>query len=224
MGSLSYPIQDAKRLKNVLKNKYGFLESNIKMLENPKDKQDIENFLTSFNDNVLSQGNKEENNVLIFYAGHGFTREGNQGYWVPSSGRTTNLTTLLNTSTLQTDVLSGFNSKHNLVIVDACYSGAICYRGTTQNKDKAITVDDANKYYKNISQYAMTSGNKDQKVRDNSDFIKILVDYLDNNQEKYLSAESIYIKIFSERISGQDPKFCTLNGKENGRFIFQLKK
>ncbi len=63
--------------------------------------------------------------MLIFYAGHGHRgEEMNQGYWLPRDAKGDNNSNWLSNSDL-TDQLKVIDSKHTLVISDACFSGGI---------------------------------------------------------------------------------------------------
>ncbi|RZL17159.1 MAG: hypothetical protein EOO89_09320, partial [Pedobacter sp.] len=73
--SLDKPIGDAIKLKKVLRESYGFLPENILSLFNPTT-TDIKRQLLE-----ISTKLKPEDNLLIFYAGHGITKDA-KGYWL----------------------------------------------------------------------------------------------------------------------------------------------
>lgn len=219
-NALQYPIQDAQKLAKVLKEKYNF--SKIETLENPKDKSEVETFLNKFNEDNLKEVEKENNNVVIFYAGHGI-EDNKTGYWIPKEGNKNQLYTLINTRSLQTDILSQFNAKHILTIVDACYSGAICNREVKKTNELLISDARADELYSTASLYAMTSGQL-KPVPDKSIFIDGLVASLENNKDKKLSSEILHFKIKSIS-SSESSQYCPLvKDKIQGEFIFQLKK
>lgn len=224
-NALQYPIQDAQKLAKVLKEKYNF--SKIETLENPKDKLEVETFLDKFNQDNLKEIEKENNNVVIFYAGHGIqdsTSNNVTGYWIPKEGNKNQLYTLVNTKSLQTEILSQFNAKHILTIVDACYSGAICNREVKKTKELSISDARADELYSTTSRYAMTSGQL-KPVPDKSVFINGLLFSLENNKDKKLSSEMLHLRIKLNSPS-ESSLHCPLIKDKNqqGEFIFQLKK
>ena len=74
----------------------------------------------------------------------------------------------------------------------------------------------------------MTSGNKDEKVDDNSVFIKYLLQKLNTNREEFLSASQLFNEVKPNIISnsGRIPQMGDLNktGDEGGDFIFIRRK
>ena len=82
LPSLDYPTKDASRLKQVLIDRYGFESGNIRYLENPVRATIIDAF------EQLSSELKAEDNLLIFYAGHGYyDKERKFGYWLPADAK-----------------------------------------------------------------------------------------------------------------------------------------
>ncbi|MBP9070637.1 MAG: caspase family protein, partial [Bacteroidia bacterium] len=74
----SLPIKDAMALKKVLSQKYIFDKENIKALYNPT-RRDIVIAFAEMSKKITS-----EDNLLIFYAGHGhYEKESDLGYWLP---------------------------------------------------------------------------------------------------------------------------------------------
>ncbi|CAN0601680.1 unnamed protein product, partial [Ectocarpus sp. 12 AP-2014] len=78
VNNLEFPTQDANKLKAILLNDYSFEEKNIFHLKNAT-RADIINALDSLT-GVVTQND----NLLIFYAGHGvFDENLKKGYWLP---------------------------------------------------------------------------------------------------------------------------------------------
>ncbi|MHC1737317.1 MAG: hypothetical protein AB9882_04850 [Ignavibacteriaceae bacterium] len=215
--TLSNPTKDATNLRDILTKRYTFDKENVVLLKNP-----------SRAELLLALGNlrkkiTEEDNFLIFYAGHGFwDRDISQGYWLPSDAEKDNRANWISNGDLR-DNIRGIKSKHTLLISDACFSGGIF-------KTRAI-LDDAppsvNEVYKMTSRKGMTSGTLTE-VPDESPFLKYLVKRLSDNNQKYLPAESLFSSLKTAVInnSKQVPQYGEIQdaGDEGGDFIFILKK
>ncbi len=213
IGHLSNPINDAQKLCNVLTEKYLFDSTNVHFLKNPTRLEIIEAFES------LANKLGSTDNLLIFYAGHGYWDENKKlGYWLPSDASKSNPANWVRNSTIQ-DYISVINTQHTLLIADACFSGSI-FRTRKAFADATLGI---NKLYELPSRKAMTSGTL-KEVPDESVFLKLLVKRLEKNEVKYISAESIFVS-FKEGVlnnSPNIPQFGTIQnvGDEGGDFIF----
>ena len=88
---LTYAVDDAVAVKEMLVDKYGFREDNIKLITDEEATKD--NILKGFSD-ILTQA-KEKDRVVVFYAGHGETYKlpigGDMGFLIPVDGNLDNL-------------------------------------------------------------------------------------------------------------------------------------
>jgi uncharacterized caspase-like protein len=114
-------VKDAKELRSILQSTYTFNPKNIDTLFNSS-REDIMMTL------IKKCGSLTENdNLLIFYAGHGIAEKDKfgdvDGYWIPSSARKGNNSTYISSDDIN-KALKRSNSKHILVVADACFSGA----------------------------------------------------------------------------------------------------
>ncbi|MCK4346429.1 MAG: caspase family protein [Bacteroidales bacterium] len=213
---LDNPIQDAQKLFDVLTTKYIFNKENVQFIKDAK-REDIINSLDELAKKVTS-----EDNLLIFYAGHGWwDKDANIGYWLPSDARQNSKADWFRNSTL-VDYLKEVKSKHTLLIADACFGGAIFKTRTAfPDAQKAI-----NKLYELPSRKAMTSGTLTE-VPDRSVFINFLVERLENNTEKYLSSEQLFSSFRIAVINNSDviPQYGEIRnvGDQGGDFIFIIK-
>jgi len=212
INDLDHPIRDARRFIEVIESGYNFHEENINFLENPS-KADIIGTLHRMRDQV---GN--EDNLLIYYAGHGhYDKEMEIGYWLPSDASRDNPVDWLPNTDL-TNYLNVLKTKHTLLIADACFSGGIFKSRAAFNNELAVE-----KLYKLNSRKALTSGALSE-VPDESQFVKYLIKRLDQNTQKYLPSEQLYISLKDAVMSNSDnvPQFGTIQnvGDEGGDFIF----
>ncbi len=171
---LDNPIKDAQKLFDVLTTEYTFDKENAQFIKDAT-REDIINSLDELAKKVTT-----EDNVLIFYAGHGWwDKEANIGYWLPSDARQNRKAAWFGNSRL-VDYLKAINSKHTLLIADACFGGAIFKTRTAfPNAQKTINI-----LYELPSRKAMTSGTMNE-VPDRNAVINCLVDRLMINTKKY---------------------------------------
>ncbi len=213
---LDNPITDAGKLYRALINNYQFKKENIRFIKNAT-RADLIRSLDELSGIVTP-----DDNLLIFYAGHGWWDEqASNGYWLPADADRNEKTNWFRNSTL-VDYLKEINSKHTLLITDACFGGSIFKtRSAFGNKDKAYE-----KLYELPSRKAMTSGNLTE-VPDRSSFTKYLIKKLEENNDTYLSSEQLFSSFRMAVINNSDaiPKYGEIAkvGDEGGDFIF-LKK
>ncbi len=213
---LDNPIRDAEAFHDALVNNYTFSPNHITFLKNPT-RSDIINELDLLRNRVT-----ENDNLLIFYAGHGYwDEEGKIGYWLPSDARRISTVDWFRNSTL-VDYLQVINTKHTLLVTDACFAGSI-FKARAVKMDIDIAYE---KIYEMRSRKAMTSGTLSE-VPDESAFIKYLIQRLNENQEQYLSSEELFSRIRMAVISNSNvvPQYGEIQnvGNEGGDFVF-LKK
>lgn len=213
---LDNPVKDAEKLRQTLIDTYNFNEENISFLKDAT-REDIIRSL-----DALAKEVSTEDNLLIFYAGHGvWYPESNNGYWLPSDADEEVKINWFRNSTL-VDYLKEINSKHTLLITDACFGGSIFnMRSAFDNREKAYE-----KLYELPSRKAMTSGNLTQ-VPDRSSFTRFLIQRLEENDQTYLSSEQLFSSFKIAVINNSDaiPRYGEIVnvGDEGGDFIF-LKK
>jgi len=213
---LDNTVGDAEKVYDALVENYTFEPENVTLLKNPKRNEIV------FALDDLAKRVTPEDNVLIFYAGHGYWDERSSvGYWLPSDAYMSNTANWFRNSTL-VDYLKIIDSKHTLLITDACFAGSIFKtRSSFAKPDRAYEV-----LYDQASRKAMTSGALTE-VPDRSYFTRYLVDRLKENDDPYLSSEQLFssFRIAVINNSKAIPMFGEIRkvGDEGGDFIF-LKK
>lgn len=216
MSDLQRPIRDAMALKEVLTSRYTFDWKNVITLYD-RSKLDVEVQLEELQKRLLP-----EDNLLIFYAGHGvMDKEADIGYWLLSDATSSRVTWLRN-STI-TDFMKACKARHILLIADACYSGTIyTARGYLENASPAI-VD----LMRSRSRKAITSGGTTE-VADESKFAQVLVEQLRTNTEQYLPSLQLYNMIQKPVLANSltSPRWGPISnvGDENGDFVFILRQ
>jgi len=213
LPNLDYPVGDAENLYKVLVTDYLFDEENIILLKNAK-RADINIAL----DNLAKKVTVEDN-LLIFYAGHGWWDQiADIGYWLPADANKSYKTEWFRNSTL-CDYIREINSKHTLLITDACFGGSIFKtRSISMEATRAIQM-----LYELPSRKAMTSGTLTE-VPDRSSFVKFLIERLRENKEKCLSSEQLFSSFRIAVINNSDviPQYGEIKnvGDQGGDFIF----
>lgn len=216
IADLDKPIEDATKFAKVLVGKYTFDANNVYFIKNPTREQMI-NYLDH-----LSRKMTKNDNLLIFFAGHGFwDEETDFGYWIPTDSKATSTANWLANSQIK-DYVAAIKSKHTLLIADACFGGSI-FRSRKAFEEGSAAPKEA---FDVPSRKAMTSGNLTE-VPDQSVFLQQLVERLDNNTKDYITAEEIFgsIKDIVINSSPVTPVYGEIKdaGDEGGDFIFVKK-
>ena len=113
---LQNAIADAEAVGHLLETQYGF---QVKILKDAT-RKDILKTLNEFR-KILT----ERDNLLIFYAGHGFLEPNiDRGYWIPVDAELQDNSDWVLLPTI-TDLLQLMSAKHILVVADSCFAGKL---------------------------------------------------------------------------------------------------
>jgi hypothetical protein len=218
MPQLHTAVSDAKSIAQVLENYYGF---QVKVILNGTRREIL------FNLDKFRSKLDENDNFLIYYAGHGFFDKGaNRGYWLPVNADTDTSAEWISNADI-TDKLKAIKAKHVIVIADSCYSGTLTRGLKVLSKDSGYL----NKMAKKRTRTVLTSGGLepvlDSAGGQHSVFAKALLDVLHNN-EGIIDGT----KLFSEMRrpvmlnSPQTPQYSDIRfaGHEGGDFLFVRRK
>jgi tetratricopeptide (TPR) repeat protein len=221
---LKNPVRDANRLRNILINQYSFDSENVDTLYNRSRSDILETII-----NRCKQLGPDDN-LLIFYAGHGDTthdRLGNlEGYLVPVEAPLNKDWYYINAANIKSALLRS-NARHILIMLDACYSGSF----TRGDKEPEKNAADLCNQYLLPSRKVMASGSSNQQVPDNSFFINIIANSLQNSTGN-LSTQDLWIDVYKKMPkTGFDgmvttPQYSDIKdvGDDGGSFIFKLRK
>ena len=213
INDLSNPVKDAMSLYNTLIKYYTFEKENVEVLKNPT-RADVIETLDAFSQKIT-----EKDNLVVFYAGHGYwDKDKNLGYWLPADAKQNSTANWLRNSTIR-DYIGAIKSKHSLLIADACFSGGIFKtRSAFRDADMAV-----GKLYSLPSRKAMTSGTL-KEVPDESAFIQYLNKRLEENEDKFISSEELFTRFRRAVLNNSPnvPQYGTIKdaGDEGGEFIF----
>ncbi len=222
--NLKTAVHDAKTVDELLRQRYGY-ETTV--LLNANRYQILEAL------NQLRKRLTEEDNLLVYYAGHGELDKVNQrGHWVPVDATEDSTTNWISNIQI-TDILNTMSSKHILVVADSCYSGAMT-RSSLTRLEAGMTSQKRLKWIKTMlekqSRTALTSGGLkpvlDSGGGQHSIFAKAFIDSLTKNTE-ILETYKLYQQVstlVSDAAGGfeQVPEYAPLKYAmhEAGEFFF----
>ncbi|HEX8531897.1 MAG TPA: caspase family protein [Cytophagales bacterium] len=210
---LDYPLLDANNLREVLVQEYQFEPSGVALLANPTRSQVYEAF------GELEKKLGPHDNLLIFYAGHGDWHMNKRiGYWWPSDVSANSNAQKISTVELQV-LLEQIACRHLLLVVDACFGGAVL-----KSRGPATPTGALAEMYAQTSRKAITSGNL-TPVPDQGTFATTLVKALRDNVYRHLPGQVLFGQVWNRMVSSstqQRPSYGPIEGvaEEGGEFIF----
>jgi hypothetical protein len=213
--NLDKPAKDAARMKEILVQHYSFDESSTVLMINPTRQKIIAELFR------LRKVVGSSDNLLIFYAGHGYwDKAARQGYWWAADATADDPSAWLSNSDVREQIRS-IQSGHTLLITDACFSGGI-FKTRSAEAIKSASID-LQLLYKMPSRRAITSGTMTE-VPDQSVFFEYLSKRLLENQNKYLSSQQLFdsfrLAIINNSLVVPQDGVIAETGDEGGDFIF----
>jgi hypothetical protein len=116
LAGLKTAVADAQEVAKVLEEDYGFA---VTLLINPIHLEIVDAL------DELSERLSYEDNLLIYYAGHGWLNEDTgRGYWLPADGKPNRRGRWVSNTVLR-DTLKSLQAKHVMVVADSCFSGTL---------------------------------------------------------------------------------------------------
>lgn len=216
VADLDFPMTDAKEVASVLSDYYTFEKDRVRLLLNPT-RAELIKALDEFSP-TGSTPLDEDDNLLVYYAGHGHYDENYaEGYWLPSDAEKNNRANWVSNSDIQL-AFKGIRAQHILLLSDACFSGSLF----ATRSPFTVAIEEA---YKERSRKAITAGNLTQ-VPDRSVFKEYLVKRLRENANTFLDAGTLYSSIKAPVTNNsptrQRPLYGVIQqtGDEGGEFIF----
>ncbi len=225
---LSYAVNDARAIRELLERKFRFQPDHITMLLNEEATR--ERILAALGDDLANPAKvTRDDRVFVFFAGHGATRELPSGralgYLVPVNAGLESYQSQAISMTNFQDISEALPAKHVFFVTDACYGGLALTRGAGQNYLREMT--------RRTARQILTAGGADEQVTDNgpnghSIFTWTLMQGLegrgDLNDDGFITASELaaYVGPVVSSVSRQTPAFGSLAGSEGGEFVFQL--
>ena len=216
LKSLKTAVADANAVAGILKANYGF---KITKLINPTHEDILDNL------DELRETLKFRDNLLIYYAGHGWLdKKVDQGYWLPANAKRNRRSRWVSNATI-TDALKGIEAKHVMVVADSCYSGRLVRSANVQ-----VEGSDTAEYYQKMSRkkarVVITSGGL-EPVEDgksvHSPFARAFLQALSENNS-VIDGAKLYSVIRRPVMvsSDQTPQYSDVRraGHDGGDFLF----
>lgn len=227
---LQTAINDAKTVERVLKDQYGFKTT----LLLDADRYSILSALSELRKHLT-----ENDNLLIYYAGHGELDDSNErGHWLPIDAEPSNPANWISITDI-TDIINTMSAKHVMVVADSCYSGALT-RSSLARLAPDLPDNLRMKWYKVMaatrSRTALTSGGLepvlDTGSGNHSVFAKAFLTTLQNNNtilEAYTVFRHVSNKVVTDAAKlaiEQTPQYAPIrhSGHEAGEFLFVPKE
>ncbi|MBC8306319.1 MAG: caspase family protein [Pelagibacterales bacterium] len=212
---------DAKVLASVLQDKYGF---EVDLLLNA-DYDTTVNSLYKITNKL-----KSNDNLLIYYAGHGeLEKAENRGYWLPVDASYELRSKWISNQRI-VDRIKATKAKHVLLMVDSCFSGTLMRSGTTPEIKETIDEKYIERLKKKKTRLVITSGGEEPVVDSDggqhSLFALKLIDTLKNNKT-VINSQILFENIRRYVISNADqtPERAIVHktGDDGGDFLFFAK-
>ena len=228
-SSLPGVSRDIPRVKAALENN-GF---QVDVVMNPSNKDALDN---AFSDFISKYGNRRNNRLLVYYAGHGHTIKtdwgGELGYIVSADAplHSKNNPSIFQSKAMemaQIDIYAKrIQSKHALFLFDACFAGTI-FSEDRSGIPEYISYNTA----KPVRQF-ITSGSANETVADASFFCDQFIEALDGkadyDKDGYLTGSELGYFLKKEVIKFSNNRQHPQSGKINdsrlddGDFVFVM--
>jgi len=215
LPNLGTAVHDARVVAKILEENYGY---HVKLLLNPT-RYDLLTTLGQYR-RILTA----EDNLLIYYAGHGWLdRDADQGYWLPSDATRDNQVNWVSNTAITSEILA-IRAKHVMIVADSCYSGKIT-RGVHITQK---TPDYLDRISSKKARVVLCSGGLEPVIDsggrdDHSVFAAAFIDALREN-DSVLDGNTLFTKIRRPIIlnSDQTPEYSDIRkaGHDGGDFLF----
>ncbi len=210
-SQLNNAVRDSKDFRDILLEKYHFHADYLyELFDESASRKNILDKLT-----ILEEIIKPEDNLLIYYSGHGTTNNAkNKGYWIPVDAKYRS--DYIANSSIR-DHLDDIKAHHIYLIVDSCFSGTIVTRSDESNK----------KVESFPSRRVLTSGRtelvSDGEAGGNSPFATCLLTFLKAKTDSVSALDlELYLIKTVPQLADQLPSSARLYGIGDlgGQFIF----
>ena len=126
---LKTAVHDAEALASLLTSKYGYPAHEVRLLRNATRIQMLDGI------DWLQETSGPDDQVLIYYAGHGEYNKNEDGWWVPVDGELRKRHQhIFNSDVL--NKLRAVKARHKLLISDSCFSGNLFTRGIKRTSEE----------------------------------------------------------------------------------------
>ena len=222
LPKLKTAVNDARAVARLLTDDYGF---DTKLLIDAT-RGDIFTELGRLRAKLMP-----DDNLLIYYAGHGLLDEiGQQGYWLPVDAENDIQTNWISNSDITT-TLRAIRAKHVMVVADSCYSGTLVRGAAINIKTAAARRAWINRMTTKRARTALVSGGlepvTDQGSGGHSVFAGAFLAALRENRD-VMGGQALYDAIKRPVVlnADQTPQYSDIRraGHDGGDFLFVRKR
>ena len=230
---LSYAVNDAKAVAELLETQFGFPAQNVRLLlDGDATREGILAALGGAMADPAQVGQGDR--VIVFFAGHGATRAlpsgRSLGYVIPVDADRVDYQSRAISMTELQDIDEAIPAKHVLYLMDACYGGLALVRGGAGSYAPEQYLEEVTS---RRARQVLTAGGADEQVSDggpngHSIFTWTVLEGLrgkaDLNGDSSVTATELfaYAAPVVSSLSHQTPAFGSLVGSEGGEVVFEL--
>ncbi len=127
--SLRSAANDAQAVADVLRSHYGYKDVTLLLNEQATRR----NILSALDDFTRLS---EQDSLLVYYAGHGWMDDYQNGFWVPHEAPRDSKFDYVANSRIVNDYFKKYRVRHLLVVADSCFSGALMRGGDHKRADR----------------------------------------------------------------------------------------
>jgi hypothetical protein len=225
---LSYAVNDAEGIADILIKKFNFPSQKVTLLTDAAATRD--GIRSAYFKYIHADDVQPNDRIIVFFAGHGHTVRGYRretGFLIPVDGNIGDLATLVRWDELTSNG-ELIKAKHIFFLMDACYGGLALSRKAIPPGSMRFLRDMLQRY----SRQVLTAGKADEPVADaggpragHSVFTGHLLDVLDgatSTKTGIITANTlmayVYDKVGNDPRSRQTPHYGFIDG--DGDFIF----
>lgn len=224
--ALQTAVSDAQAMSELLKDQYGFKVTTV--LNASRDEM-----LLALE--AMRKKLTENDNLLIYYAGHGYMDpENDQGYWIPVNATASSTLNWVSNATI-TDQIRAMTARNVMVIADSCYSASLMRSGIV-NLRSGLTKEKRNQRLQEdvsaVTRMALSSGGL-QPVADAIDdsghsvFANAIMKSLRKNKtvldgDSLATEVGLNVSVATKEHVKQVPRYAPLSkgGHQGGEFYF----
>jgi hypothetical protein len=187
-SNLRSAANDAEAVAKLLKTQYGYKDVTLLLNEQATRR------------NILSALDKytrltEQDSLLIYYAGHGWMDDYQNGFWVPYEAPRDSKFDYVANSRIVNDYFKKYRVRHLLVVADSCFSGALM-RGVSQTRGSKWKLPAG---FRKPSRWVLTSGDlapvPDDAGGGHSPFATRFLQFMKYSDEPAFGIHDLYVYV-----------------------------
>ncbi|MFA7269118.1 MAG: caspase family protein [Sterolibacterium sp.] len=216
--TLETPIADVEKIAEVLRTRFGF---ETRVLHNATKAQIVQAL------NLVADEIKPEDNVLIFYAGHGYLMDDTKmGFWIPVDASVKTAANWISNTDIS-KLLQAIRARQLILVSDSCFSGSL----TREQKMSVDGMLKSDEILRRRSVLALSSGGEepvsDEGKEGHSIFAWNLITTLDKAQGTTLGY-TVYTNVYGQvkKDASQEPQYgavVSAGHMSGGEYLFQAK-